>query len=183
MHDVANPWDRLAAEKTDAAWSAFVAYRDMPLPRSLAKLGQHLGCSKQNLENWSSRNRWVDRCRAWDAAQDRITQEAIENELKQLARRNVKLIGAAQGKVAAKLAKITDNDISPGKLPQWIRALSEAERIARGAPAYRVEVTGKDGGAIEFQRQMSEAEQQLADILGAVLEQAPAGSVAEESDE
>lgn len=183
MADSSQLWDRLEAEKTEKAWQAFVAYRDMALPRSLAKLGQSLGCTKQNLETWSSKNNWVDRCRAYDAHRDRIKQDEAADEMRELARRNVTIARSVQSKIAQRLSTLKPSDLTPAKIPAWLRAISEMEKTARGAPAYRLEVSGPEGGAIEHNVKLAEAEQQLGAILGAILAGGSEGSLVPESDE
>jgi virulence-associated protein VagC len=54
------------SRESEEAYSAFLAYRDMPAPRSLIRVGQELGKSGGLCERWSSRHGWAERCRAWD---------------------------------------------------------------------------------------------------------------------
>lgn len=61
--DERRPWERQPAE-TDAAWSAFVLFRDAgPATR---KVGDHGA--------WSSRFAWRERAAAWDAHADRALE-------------------------------------------------------------------------------------------------------------
>lgn len=62
------PWDSLAGE-TSTAYQRFVSYLELGPDRSLTKLCAELGRPKgyrSMLRDWSARNAWVDRARAYD---------------------------------------------------------------------------------------------------------------------
>jgi hypothetical protein len=67
------PWDRQKGE-TEAAYRAFLAYRDLGSTRSLPKLEAQRAAGKprggcgaiSRYEQWSADQHWVDRCRHWD---------------------------------------------------------------------------------------------------------------------
>jgi virulence-associated protein VagC len=79
-------WGRLPGE-SDAAYSAFIAYRDMPAPRSLIRVGQELGKSGGLCERWSSRHEWAERCRAWDNHLQRERDKVAIREARKWERR------------------------------------------------------------------------------------------------
>jgi hypothetical protein len=68
-----HPWDRRPKESV-AAYRAFLVYRDQGLDRSLTAVKavyaqrptKESGARRPDLERWSSRYQWVERCRAWD---------------------------------------------------------------------------------------------------------------------
>lgn len=81
-------WDR-QNDESDNAWCAFQDYRGMPVGsgRSIELLlayyteqsakGATVPTTKQStLHTWSCRYSWSDRCRAWDARQDKLRAEA-----------------------------------------------------------------------------------------------------------
>lgn len=150
----------------------------------MSRLGQQLGCSKQNVEVWSTKYNWVARCRAYDAHRDNIKQEEAAAELRQLVRRNVRLASAAQGKIAERLKELSFKEISAKSIPAWLRAFSEMEKTARGAPAYTVALTGPEGGAIQHEHtvKLAEAERELAAILGTIVDAEETPSVVAEPD-
>lgn len=75
---IRDPWDRLPGE-SDAAWEAFILFRDMGLSRSLPQVAQRLRKSRQLMHRWSARHDWNRRAATWDEAQDRVrTQEALD---------------------------------------------------------------------------------------------------------
>ena len=61
----AKAWQRLATEG-DAAYRAFLAYRDLGGSRSHASVSAEHGTDKAQVARWSSEFEWVARCRAWD---------------------------------------------------------------------------------------------------------------------
>jgi hypothetical protein len=73
------PWEKQRGESAKA-FNAFRIYRDLGPGRAQVKVGRILGESGvptalSQVERWSSRWRWVDRCDAWDREQDRIARE------------------------------------------------------------------------------------------------------------
>jgi hypothetical protein len=83
-----SPFDRLPGE-SPRAFAAFVAYRDLGPGRSLDAACRQLGGQRESnkrattgrVGKWSSRYKWVERCRAYDAHQEAIRQRAIDAEL------------------------------------------------------------------------------------------------------
>ena len=66
---------------TDKSWLAFCAYRDMDGDRSLEKLRLAIGKgSARNLEIWSSKHRWTERVRAFDADELRSHSAALQQQ-------------------------------------------------------------------------------------------------------
>lgn len=81
------PWERHDTE-SEQAWAAFKSYRDMgPGIRSLAKVGQALGKSRQTIGEFSSRNDWRRRVRAWDDEADRADMERDQVERGEMRRK------------------------------------------------------------------------------------------------
>src|SRR5690606_33909516 len=76
-------WTRQKGE-TEAAWQAFVVYRDMnwrektPMLRSCSKVAKELGKSVTLIDRWSQRCDWKDRALAFDRYMDeQITDQNI----------------------------------------------------------------------------------------------------------
>lgn len=76
----APPWERLPRE-SNPAWLAFQAYRDMGLERTTAKVSKALDLASSMIWEWSRRWDWVERCRAYDAYQQRLKDEAHDREM------------------------------------------------------------------------------------------------------
>lgn len=73
------PWNQWPDE-TDTAYDRFMAYLKMGADRSMAKVVQKYGMKKSyksQLERWSLKYNWVDRCRAYD---ENIALQYVESE-------------------------------------------------------------------------------------------------------
>jgi hypothetical protein len=105
--------------ETDKAWAAFRVYRGLGVGRSLQKAANlfygRSGASKGQLEVWSSKHAWVQRCRAWDdfleierrdAVEEHLATEAAEFRARQLALKE-KLLENAE-KAAEQASKMLD---------------------------------------------------------------------------
>lgn len=93
-----NPlWERQPSE-SHKAYEAFRIYRDMGRDRSLVKVGQALGLKQVrkgttntftdpggNVSVWSSRFRWVERVRAFEAYLDTILLAEQEKQMREAA--------------------------------------------------------------------------------------------------
>jgi hypothetical protein len=70
------PTDPQAGEP-GTSFAGFVLYREMPpANRSLREVAYRLGRSESLIERYSSRWSWVDRARAWDRNQARLSSQA-----------------------------------------------------------------------------------------------------------
>jgi hypothetical protein len=80
-------WQRQRRE-TEVAYQTFLAYRDMPKPRSTRALALRIGKAVSVIQEWSSRHKWTDRCLAWDNHQQAAADaEAVKFAAKWEARR------------------------------------------------------------------------------------------------
>lgn len=107
-----DPWERLPQE-THKAWHAFVAYRTLEgRARSIRKAYRaHTGRqdAKDNpssWDQWAKRNRWVERCAAWDAHQDEIRREARENAIRAMENQHAQLAEQMLAVVRAEISKL-----------------------------------------------------------------------------
>ena len=74
------PYDRQDTD-TDKSWLAFCQYRDMGGDRSLEKVRQEIGHrSGRNVQIWSSKYKWNERCRAFDADELRSHGSALQKQ-------------------------------------------------------------------------------------------------------
>ena len=101
---VAWPWRRQSGESRQA-YQAFEVYRDTPIRggRSLRRTARKLGKSRQLLERWSVKWRWVERCDRYDFALDRLRVARHVAELCDRAARE------AREREAAKFAPFYDD--------------------------------------------------------------------------
>ena len=101
---VAWPWRRQSGESRQA-YQAFEVYRDTPIRgrRSIRRTGHKLGKSRQLLERWSVKWRWVERCDRYDFAVHRLRWARHMEEVAECARQE------AQEREAAKFAPFYDD--------------------------------------------------------------------------
>ena len=66
---------------TDKSWAAFCQYRDMGSDRTLEKVRQEIGHrSGRNVQIWSSKYKWNERCRAFDDDELRSHSAALQQQ-------------------------------------------------------------------------------------------------------
>lgn len=73
------PWERWPNE-TDTAYDRFMAYLKMGADRSMPKVVEKYGMKKSyraQLQRWSSKYGWVDRCKAYD---EHIALQHVDNQ-------------------------------------------------------------------------------------------------------
>jgi len=96
------PWERQKNE-TRKAYEAFLAYRDMGLPRTLVAVGKALGKSTTWMTVWSAKWSWVDRVAAYEEsvraeaehqAFERRIKEQLEEQEEREKQRKTRLGGA-----------------------------------------------------------------------------------------
>ena len=85
-------WERLPGESSKA-YACFCLYRDMGEERSLRRLAQGGECRahRGQLERWSSRWRWVERCQEYDDYLERQNRFQQEKKRQDMNERHAKL--------------------------------------------------------------------------------------------
>lgn len=137
-------WERQKGE-TQKAFAAFVVYRDLPgFQRSFRhavdrqhglKPGQAGYRSRYNqLCKWSSKYKWVDRCREWDSYKDRVSREEQIDQVRSMHTRQATIAAALQQKAYERLKKIDPSILSPSMVIKWFVEAAKMERTARGEP-------------------------------------------------
>jgi hypothetical protein len=133
------PWERQEGE-TDKAFSAFIAYRDTPAAqRSLDKLSRE---RTWNVGRWHSKNRWVERVKAWDDELDRVARTAKLDEIRKMNQRHVQIAQAMITKAAHRLNTLDVDALSPAEVRQYFNDAARLERLAMGEPESHAAVSG-----------------------------------------
>jgi hypothetical protein len=124
-----NAWERRDNE-TDQAWAAFKTYRDMGTARSTSKTALSLGKSKTQMDHWSGKHQWVERCRAFDRYEDAAQVESYKAQTKKIVRQQTELADKLIRHLAANLDRL-----APGTDPtiRWTTAFSAATKVQGGA--------------------------------------------------
>lgn len=139
--DQRTPWERRFGE-TRKAYAGFVAYRDMGIDRSLAKVSRELGKSTALLSRWSARDDWVSRAHAWDDEQHRIKDAAQLQAAVEMGERHARSAEVLLGKALQGLQTIEAKDIGPRDAAYMMDVSVKIERLSRGQPNERVELVG-----------------------------------------
>jgi len=83
-------WERMLSE-TAKAYAAFTKYRDLASKRTLREVAQLSGCSAQNIEHWSRRWNWVDRCYAFDLVEEEKLRQQMSRDRVAHHRRQIQI--------------------------------------------------------------------------------------------
>lgn len=94
-----SPWERNNKE-SEQGWEAFVIYRDMGQSRSLVKVARRLNKSGTMVNRWKARHNWHERVKEWDRHADDLKRAEKEKEIREQARREIRL-----GKLMQKLSE------------------------------------------------------------------------------
>jgi hypothetical protein len=125
--------------------------------RSLPKLAEQHGEStekarkilQRQYEKWSSQHNWQERVKFYDAERAEVTRAAHDAEIDAMNERHA-TIGTTQQTRALEQIKALVEAKAFGSMAavQLLKLATDIERVARGAPTDRQEVTGADGTAI-----------------------------------
>ena len=134
------PWER-QNEETPKQFEAFVVYRDMGMDRSLSKVAKVLGKSAQLMSRWSSDNKWVERCAAWDNEQDRIARQEQIKDIKKMRKRHADVASDMITAAAKGLKEIMEKpkEMTPNDVARLVDVASKLERLSRGDTSEVVE--------------------------------------------
>ena len=179
------PWERLTGESAKA-YASFVLYRDMGPERSLRKLAREDECRAKvgQLERWSSKWRWVERCQKYEdhlEHQDRLQQE---KERREMHKRHAKMGMLAQTLALRKLEKALnriEQDEDGISAPDAARILDvgvKVERQARGESTESHELAGPGGGALELK--VTTKEQRFEEVVRWLIEMGHSKTEAQE---
>jgi len=155
--DEKREWDRLPGESSKA-YHHFCLYRDMGQGRSLRKMAGVPGCSsvRRQLNRWSSKWRWVERCQKYDDYLEHERRLQQEKERRAMHERHAKvaLLGmnvAVKG-LESLLAKVQSGEgtVAPGDLTRLLDTSVKVERLARGESTDIQESVGPGGGPVQL---------------------------------
>lgn len=148
--------DRHDAE-TDAAYAAYVLFRDLGPARTLLKAAREYHQAPElttrtgkyrYVQEWARLNRWNDRVQQHDtelAAIGRLEQVAAVRSMKD---RHAKLAVSALEKAAKRLEGMDVDQLSARDVLAFITEATKVERLARGEPDQITEMSGPGHGPI-----------------------------------
>jgi hypothetical protein len=129
-------------DESSKAFLWFCMYRDMGTERSLAKVVHKAGKQKSyraQLEKWSLRYDWVNRCEAYDAYLESLKRSAQEDEILKVARKHIRIANKIMDIAVKRLESLDPSTLSPREIAQYIELAVRIEREALGV-ASKVEV-------------------------------------------
>jgi len=134
-------WDRQPGESSKA-YGHFTRYRDLGQERSLRKLAADAKTKSRlrQLQHWSSRWEWVERCQQYDDYLDQQARVEQEKERRDMMRRHAKIAVLGQNAVVKGIEKLLA-EIEHGKrnptasdLSRLLDVAVRVERLSRGQP-------------------------------------------------
>lgn len=141
-----------SAQETPKATSAFREYCALGEARSLAKLAQMLGKSGGyvgQLERWSSAYGWVERAKLYDAERAQEKQRKRDAALEEMNERHISFAIQQQERAIKQIETLINaKSFGSQATVQLLKLATDLERLARGAPTERSELTGKDGAEL-----------------------------------
>ena len=144
-------WDRQPGESSKA-YGHFCRYRDMGQERSLRKLAADTETKSRlrQLQHWSSRWKWVERCQQYDDQLERQARVEQEKERRDMMKRHAKIAVLGQNVVVKGIEKLL-SEIEQGSrkptasdLSRLLDVAVRVERLARGQPTEISELGGSD---------------------------------------
>jgi len=139
--------------ETAKAKNAFEEYLLMGSNRSLRSLAKQMGRPASyvtQLERWSAQFHWQEKARAYDAEQAERRRREIEEERDKVDREHL-LIGRAQAIAAVRMIQDLEKKGKYGlqAAAQLLKVSTDLQRLAIGSATQQIALTGKDGGPIE----------------------------------
>ena len=144
-------WDRQPSE-TSKGYGHFCFYRDAGKERSLRKLAADARTTSKlrQLQHWSSRWKWVERCQQYDDHLERQARLEQERERKDMVKRHAKIAVLGQNLVVKGIEKLIA-EIEDGSrratasdLSRLLDVAVRVERLSRGEPTEISELGGSD---------------------------------------
>ena len=177
--DEKRAWDRLAGESSKA-YHHFCIYRDMGASRSLRQMANVSGCTsvRRQLNRWSSRWHWVERCQQYDDYLEYQLRAQQEKERREMSKRHAKIAMLGQNILVKGmeelLAKVQngEHNLAPAELARLMDVSVKVERLARGESTDIHEAVGPGGGPVRLEQQITirsieeKARQAIKESLG-----------------
>jgi len=164
-------WDRQPGESSKA-YAHFCLYRDRGVSRSIRQMPSVSGCTSvvRQLNRWSSRWRWVERCQKYDdyLEHERRLQQEKERRAMHERHARVALLGmnvAVKG-LESLLTKVQTGEgtVAPGDLTRLLDTSVKVERLARGESTESHELSGPGGGPVRLD--LAETLKRIDEVYG-----------------
>ncbi len=144
-------WERLAGESS-AAFSAFCAFRDCGVERTIKKAVESVEKDEavrakryRVWRNWSTAFRWRERAADYDKYIERLKQSELRKTIEVQGEKQRIVTGKMLDVVNKKLDLMNPADLSDGNLTEWVQTAIKAEREAAGLVAGNDKADMKQG--------------------------------------
>lgn len=138
------PWERQQGEGTKA-YEAFNTYLLMGEDRTYSKVANELKKSTTIIGRWGSQYQWRERVAAYDAHQMELTRKDQAKAIRRMRERHATLATSMLTKVTKKMAKMSEDELTPQDMKAWVDVATKLERLSRGDTSEVIEE--RDGGA------------------------------------
>lgn len=123
-------WERQPKE-SEAAWEAFLTFRDMELPRKVLAVAEKLSKSRQLITRWKAQWYWDERVTAYD---NEVQKESLARAVKERSKMNERHANLAmrlQKAALEALEKLDSSELSFKDIREALKIGAELERRAR----------------------------------------------------
>lgn len=123
-------WERQEGE-SEAAWKAFLAFRDMEGKRTVTAVAKELSKSRQLITRWKATWNWDERVRAFDNdLQKQAHAEAVKG-LQEMNKRHTNIAVKMQKLAVEALDKFDASSLSAKDIKEMLKLATELERSSR----------------------------------------------------
>ncbi len=124
------PWERQERESPQA-FEAFTLYLEMGAGRSVRTVAQKLYKSDTLIGRWSRIYKWAERSRAWDNHLQHEAKRAAIADMRDMAKRHIKLANLLQSVAVEAIKKAGTDMITPQNLAPVMKLATSLERESR----------------------------------------------------
>ena len=148
-------WERQSTD-SEAAWSAFVAYRDQRTPRRVPwGAGRQRGGNPVEIARWYREGRWALRVAEYDRHLDDIrrshTEAILAESSRDVAAHTMALTSRAREVVEIGLEKLLDKlekvevyEMKPNEITRLLQVTATLDRLLRGESTAKVDIPVRD---------------------------------------
>src|ERR1700749_1557790 len=168
--DERETFDRIAGgARREHSWA--MHYFRLGKKRTYKETASYFEIPRERIQLTAAKHSWVMRARAFDDYEEARRAADLDGAQLQTRESHLELMRDVRAKVEAKIASMDLFAMSPRDIPAYLDAIIKWERLTVGlgdAPK-KIEITGKDGGAIEVANMTAEERRQMLEDLKAEI--------------
>lgn len=124
-------WEKQSYE-THTEFKYFIIHRDLGITRTLKKSSEIAGKSVKLFEKASAKNKWTERCHAYDVYLDKIKLKENEQAIIDMSKRHIQISLMIQKVLIEKIKTLQPRDVTVKELSRLLDVSVRMERDARG---------------------------------------------------